>query len=240
MAASGRPLPFFFLAIRRTLTSVAIDLQVCFPQTIIPLTRVKILQGVALPRSLDITGKDFTSVAQVLINDVPSPSVVVLSKNRLLAQVPLALAMATLTSVTVVSNQLTVSPRSLIKFGIPSVPSKVSGILRLMQVFLKVLLTTPGRDIFAPRVGGNALAPLAMSYSESSAGSIISSIILSVTQTQRQIITIQAKDPTIPPAERLLSASVTNAEFNKAEGALIASISLLSQAGTAAIANLAI
>ena len=219
---------------------MAIDLQCVFPQTIIPLTKVKILASAALPRSLDITGKDFTSVAQVLINDVASPSVVVLSKTRLIAQVPLLLANSTLTSVTVVSNQLTVSPRSLIKFEIPMVPSKVSGILRLMQVFLKILLTTPGRDIFAPRVGGNALAPLAMSYSEDSAGGIISSIILSVTQTQRQIITIQAQDPTIPPAERLLSAAVTNAEFNREEGALIASINLISQAGTQAIANLAV
>ena len=219
---------------------MAIDLQVVFPQSVIPLTKVKILPSVALPRTLDIYGKDFSSVAQVFINDVVSPSVVVLSKNRLLAQVPLLLANSTLTSVTVVSNQLTVSPRSLIKFEIPPVASKVSGILRLMQVFLKILLTTPGRDIFAPRVGGNALAPLSMYYSESSAGGIISSIILSVTQTQRQIITIQSQDPTIPPAERLLSATVTNAEFNQEEGALIASISLLSQAGTAATANLAI
>ena len=219
---------------------MAVDLQCVFPQTVIPLTNVKILQGAALPRSLDITGKDFTSIAQVLINDVASPSVVVLSKTRLLAQVPLLLANATLTSVTVVSNQLTVSPRSLIKFAIPPVASKVSGVLRLMQLFLKILLTAPGQDIFAPRVGGNALAPLAMTYGEGAASGIISSIILSVTQTQRQVIYIQAQDPTIPPAERLLSANVTNAEFNYEEGALIASISIISQAGTSAIANLAV
>lgn len=219
---------------------MAIDLQVVFPQTIVPLTKVKLLQAPTLPRSLDITGKDFSSIAQVLINDVASPSVVVLSKTRLLAQVPVLIANSTLTSVTVISNQLTLSPRSLIKFEIPPVASKVSGILRLMQLFLKVLLTSPGQDIFAPRVGGNALAPLAMTYSEGSAGGIISSIILSVTQTQRQIIYIQSQDPTIPPAERLLSATVSNAEFNYEEGALIASIALISQAGTSAIANLAV
>src|ERR1700677_2489084 len=110
---------------------MAIDLQICFPQTIIPLTRVKILQAATLPRSLDVTGKDFTSISQVLINDVPSPSVVVLSKTRLLAQIPVAIAMQALTSVTVISNQLTISPRSLIKFEIPPVPSRVSGIVRL-------------------------------------------------------------------------------------------------------------
>lgn len=215
---------------------MSVDLQVAFPQSTIPLNSVKILQGMK-PRSLDVMGQDFTSVDQVLINDIASPDVAILSKTRLLAQVPAALLNVTLTSVTVLSRELTISPTSLIKFRIGTVASKVSGILRLVQVFLKTLLTTPGRDIFAPRVGGNALKDIGLTFGASQGGNIVSDIVIAVDTTRRQIMTIQGRDPSIPRDERLLAATVTAAAYNRPEAALVVSIQLTSMAGRSATAN---
>lgn len=216
---------------------MSVDFQVVFPQTTVPLTSV-VQQPGLLPRTLSIIGNDFTSVDQVLINDLPAPEVVVLSKTRLLAQVPVQLVNVTITTVTVTSAQLTLSPKSIIKFQIGPTPSKVSGILRLVQIFLKVLLTTPGRDIFAPRIGGNALANVGRSFGSDQGGAVVSDIIVAVDTTRKQIMNIQSRDPSIPRAERLLAATVTAAEFNRIEGALVVAIELTSQAGRAATANI--
>lgn len=218
---------------------MSVDFQVVFPQQVIALNSVRVLAGMS-PRSLDVLGDDFTSVDEVLINDVASPDVVIVSKKRLLAQVPALLVNSTLTSVTVISNRLAMTSKSLIKFRVGQTTSKVSGILRLVQVFLKILLTTPGTDIFAPRVGGNALKNIGLNFGQEQGGTIVSDLVVAVASTQRQLYTIQSSDPSIPRDERLLSASVTAAAYNRAEGALVVSVELLSQAGRSATANIAI
>jgi hypothetical protein len=215
---------------------LSVDFQVVFPQQVVPLNSVRILTGVT-PRSIDVIGTDFRAVDQVLINDLASPDVVILSKNRLLAQVPDAMLQSTLTSVTVVSNSLTLSAKSVIKFQLGKTTSKVSGILRLVQV-LKILLTTTDTDIFAPRIGGNALRDIGLTFGKDQGGSIVSDVIVAVNTTARQITTIQARDPSIARDERLLAAKVTAANFNRSEAALIVTVEITSQAGRSATANI--
>lgn len=216
---------------------MSVDFQVVFPQEVVPLNSVRILPGVS-PRSLDIIGQDFRSIDGVLVNDIPSPDIVVISQKRLWAQVPTQLVNDTLTSVTVISNKLTVTNKSLIKFRIGKTTSKVSGILRLVQLFLKILFTTPGTDIFSPRVGGNALKDIGLTFGKDQGGNITANFVIAVANTQRQIQAIQARDPTIPRDERLLQALVTKAGYNEAEAALVVSVELTSHAGRSATANL--
>ena len=129
------------------------------------------------------------------------------------------------------------SAQSLIKFEIGTVASKVSGILRLLQIFLKILFTTPGRDIFAPRLGGNGLKDVGLTFGEDEGGNIISDFLISVATTQRQILAIQSRDPTLASSERLLSATVVSANYSSTESALIVSVQITSQAGQSATAN---
>jgi hypothetical protein len=218
---------------------LAVDFQVVFPQQVVHLNAVRILPGM-VPRTVDLLSADFRSVDEVLINGLVSPDVVILSQTRLLAQVPDALVRDTITSVTVTSSKLTLTSRSLIKFRLGKTPSKVSGILRLVQIFLKILFTTTGTDIFSPRVGGNALKNIGVTFGAGAGGSIVSDFVVAVDTTQRQIQTIQARDPTIPRDERLLLARVTRAGYDRTEAALIVSLELTSQAGQAATANVMI
>jgi hypothetical protein len=215
---------------------MGVDFQVVFPQEALNLNLVRVADNLAV-RTLDITGNDFRSVDEVLINGSKSPSVVVVSRQRLLAQVPAAALLQRITSVQVTSRSLVLTDRSVIKFQIGQTPSKVRGILRLVQLFLKVLFTTQGSDIFSPNTGASALRNLGRTFGRDEGGGIISDFVLAVSAAQRQIITSQSRDSAIPRDERLLSARITNSSYNKNEAALVVSVELTSQAGRAAVAN---
>lgn len=215
---------------------MAVDLQIAVPQEAILVSRVTAVPGLPV-RTLRISGEDFRSVDEVLMNEVPSPSFVVLNKTTLLAQVPDALKNGTITSVSVLSKNLIITPKSFIKFKLSPVPGKTKGILRLMQVFLRLLLQTPGSDIFAPKLGGGALSHLGQSISTEEGSDVISSFIISVDNTRSQLIQIQGRNQLLPPDERLLSANVLSAGFNKNETAIVTAIQLDSYAGSTAVAR---
>lgn len=220
---------------------MAVDIQVVAPQEVIQLTQVRYTPAgpLGLPTALDIIGADFRSVDEVLINDIPSPDVLVLSQNRLIAQLPDSLqASPNVTSVLVTSRQLTLTSKSFIRFKVSDQPSRVSGILRLVQVFLKVLFTTPGTDIWNRRSGGGGLRRVGTTFGSDDGGNITTDFIISVDTATRQIIASQGRNPSLPPDERLLSAKVTRASFNRELAAILASVEITSQAGRAATANL--
>ena len=222
---------------------MALDLQVVFPQEAIQLNRIRFTppSPFGLPTSLDITGQDFSAVDEVLINDIPSPDVIVLTNNRLIAQLPDILQkVPNVNSVSVLSRRLTITNRSFLRFRISNTPGRVKGVLRLMQLFLKVLFTTPGTDIFNRRTGGGGLSRVGETFGAEEGGDIVSDFVISVSTTARQIIAIQGRDPSLPRDERLLSAKVIRAGFNRELGGIVAAVELTSQAGAAATANLEI
>jgi len=88
---------------------VSIDLQVVFPQEEIELNSIRLVPGP--PSMLDIIGADFRSVAEVKMNGVESPNFMVLSRTRLLAQVPEVLESDRLVDVSVVSRKLAVTEK---------------------------------------------------------------------------------------------------------------------------------
>lgn len=218
---------------------MGVDFQICFPQQIINLSSVQEVVGMS-PRTVSVIGDDFRYVDDVLINGLESPEVVILSKRRLLAQVPAAVGLNPVTNVSVTSNQLAITPQSVISFQVGQTASKVTGLLRLVQVFLKILFTTPGRDIFAPRIGAAALKNVGTTFGSDEGGNIVSDFVISVSTAQRQIISIQSRDPSIPQDERLLTATVLSAAYNSNQMALIVSVEITSQTGRTALANVAV
>ena len=216
---------------------MSIDVQFCYPQEVIKISRVHSVPGLPV-RTLDIYGEDFRAVDQVLMNQVPTSSFVVLSKTRMLVEVPSPLKNMTITSIMVLSRRLLITPRSFIQFRIGTTASKTRGILRLMQLFLKMLLTTPGTDIFAPKVGGGAMVHLGQTVSSDKTTNVVSDLVISVNNTSQQIIQIQGRNQSLPPDERLASAKLLSAGFNRNETAIVASIEVLSHAGRVGLAQL--
>jgi hypothetical protein len=154
------------------------------------------------------------------------------------AVIPSQVPPAYVSAVNVVSRRLMLTAKSLLKFQVSRMPSKVSGILRLVQLFVKILFTTPGSDIFNPKLGGNGLAPLGRSFGKDQSGSILSDFVVAVDNTSRQIVAIQGRQSQLPSDERLLSATVIASQFSVDEGALITTVEVTSQAGRSATASL--
>lgn len=201
------------------------------------MNSVSLVPGLPV-RTLSITGEDFRAVDEVLINQIPSPDFMVVKKTQLLAQVPDSLINQAISSISVLSTKLVTTKKSFIDLKISNLPGKTQGIMRLMQVFLKLLFTTPGSDIFSPQLGGGGLSSLGSNFGVDQGGDIVSGFIVAVDQTARQLIQIQSGQPQLPADERLLSAKVTSAGYVKDQTALLATIDLQSLAGRAAVARL--
>lgn len=209
---------------------MSVDLQVVFPELTVPLSSVSIVPN-SNPVSLLVIGEDFTAVDSVYINDNPSPGFAVLSKTRLVAQVPVNLKYFMVDTVRVTSRALRMSRESRLLFKLGIRPQKVVGIQKLVQLFVKVLFTTPKNDIFVPRLGAAALRNLGQSFASGSGDNVIQDFTLSVGLAKQQLIAVQSRELRLPPSERLLNAKVVGSRFDRQIGSLDVTVELLSQAG---------
>ena len=216
---------------------MTVDYQVLFPQEVVRLNTIQQVPLATRP-TLDIVGQDFSSVDEVLVNDQSSPFIQILSNTRLTAQLPVNVHASEVRSVLVVSRRLTLSKSSVLRFKISDTPAKCTGLLKLMQLYVKLMLTTPGTDIFDPQLGGGVLNMLSSNISGSEGAGVVSQFIISSNNVVRQIIAIQGRQPKLPLDEKLLSANVISAKFSTAQRALFVTVELISQAGRSAISNL--
>lgn len=216
---------------------MAVDYQVVFPVEVIKLNAVRLVPGVR-PPVLDISGQDFRAVDEVVINDVPASGWNVLSKTRLLAILPEGMEPSQVTSLNITSRKLVLTDKSVLKFKVSRTPAKVSGLLRLMQLYIKLMLTTPGTDAFNKKLGGGILRFLGSTSYSAEGGDLVRQFVVANDQVARQIIAIQSRQPALAPDEKLLAARVLSARFSAGQSALIASVELTTQAGRSAAANL--
>jgi len=216
---------------------MAVDYQVVFPVEVIKLNSIRFVFG-SNPPVLDINGQDFRAVDDVVINDQQSLGWAVLSKTRLLAILPAGVAPAQVSSINITSRRLVLNDRSVLKFQISSTPAKATGILRLMQLYVKLMLTTPGSDIFDKKVGGGILNFLGSTSYGAEGGDLVRRFVVANDMVSRQIIAVQSRQPSLPPDEKLLAAKVLSARFSRQQSALLSSIELTTQAGRSAVTNL--
>jgi hypothetical protein len=216
---------------------MAFDIQLSYPQQLVKISSVSLVEGADEP-TIRVIGDDFSAVDEVLLNDIASPHVVVVSNTELLAVIPVEVRGSKLMTVVVVSYRVVYTKQSIVSFRVGGTNRKVSGINRLIQLFLKVLLTTPGSDIFHPGVGGGALRIVGKTISKDAAQSLVGDFVVAVDNTAKQVVAMQSKKSRTPQSERLLSAQVQGARFDESQTALIVTILLVSQAGTVASANL--
>lgn len=214
---------------------MAVDFQICYPQELIPVSKVASVPGDS--SLIEVDGEDFSAIESVSANEVLLTDLIVLSRTKLRARLPPGVTASSVRTVTVTSRRLVLTIRSLLRFKISRFPGKVTGILRMSQLFLKVLLTDPGTDIFNQTLGGGALKGLKRNYALSDTRGIVNDFAISVQTTLRQIIAIQSRQR-IPPEERLVDAQITSSSFSPQEEALLATIELTNQAGQPAILNL--
>jgi hypothetical protein len=218
-----------------------LDMQVIEIRDVLPVIKAEILQGVE-PKSLKIRGKDFHNAYEVFINEQKSPDVIIMSSRELLAQVPINQVNSPIRTIVVISNRLTRTERSKIHFRLGDSVKSVSGMESLIQLYVKILLQTPGTDIFAPNTGGgllNAVGRMSGAVTNS-AGTVTSDLQIAVGRTTKQVIAIQANNSAIHLTERLLLAQLLAADFITSEQALVGRIYLGNQAGQASTVGLVV
>lgn len=200
---------------------------------VLPVTALRNAPGVS-PRSVIVTGQNFTSIDSVLINGMTSPSFVVVNPTSLIAQVPTAIEDVVITDVAVLSAVPSFTGRSLIEFTLGSKVRKLSGTQRLIQNFVRLLLRSPGSNIFSKTSGGG----LPQRIGSTLDNRVAADIAIAVANTKQFIIAAQTPERTIPNEERLLSAEISNLTVDTANASIYITLVLTSHAGARSAATL--
>lgn len=125
-----------------------------------------------------------------------------------------------------------------IQFTFGKRSNTVSGILKLVQMISKMLLTTPGSDFFAANVGTIVKGLFRRGAKPSSIQLLKMEIMVSIQDLERQIQDIQAGEA-IPDDERLREIQIRTVEFLPVSGEWTIQISILSEAGEAVAFDIA-
>lgn len=216
---------------------MAYQLEVVRLRDLLPVRQIsRIVPGVQ-PTMLELKGLDFSSADKVLINESPSPEIMIINKQTLWAQLPEFVRKVS--SIEVLSSNFTKSKEpSRMAFEIGDKTRKVNGIMKLVQLFTKWVLQSPGSDVFDPSRGGGLQEIAGKVNTTRDMQPVMTSITRAVSTTASQIRAAQQKAINLPLSERLLSATVT--ELNVFEAQMLAAVrvKIESFAGTEATAAL--
>ncbi len=191
---------------------------------VLELSSIAEIPGVS-PRAVELRGNRLDVASAVEINGMGAPAFMALGPGRLLAQVPTGL-LGRITEVAVFSDYLDPGGRSLAFYDLGSHPFLVDGKYRVLQNYVKLLMTTPGTDIFSPGSGGGFQQLIVRNVSPGSEPAIAGEIESRNLSVARQIIQAQALDPTIPAGERLLSSTIDNIVVVASQGMVNVFLSL--------------
>jgi hypothetical protein len=190
--------------------------------------------------TVELQGDDFTSVEKVYINDVEVQAFTVINNTTMWALVP-NIALQSLNSVEVVSSRFTkTNVASRVIFEIGTRPKTLDGILRLVQLYTKWLLQSPGSDIFNPTRGGGMQDIVGTLVDIDRMDHVLSSVTRAVENTSKQIRAAQAVAKGLPLSERLLEATLVDMNKIQERMEIQARINIISMAGDEAISALAL
>jgi len=214
-----------------------VDLQVIEIRDLLRVSSVEHVPGLAVP-TVQLTGEDFLHVQDVFLNETQCPDVVVLSATSLLAQLPESVVDRQIVSVVVSSTRLTRTARSTIAFRVADSPGTVDGLTRLIQTFVKLVLTTPGTDIFSRKVGGGLLGVVGKQTADSTAQMLSADFSLAVTRARQQLMTLQAANPKLSLSERLAYATVVGIHYDPSDLSMVGRVALGNQTGRGSVVGM--
>lgn len=214
-----------------------IDIKILSIQDLLPVNGLSYATGIT-PVSLVITGSSYLGATSVYVNDLQVSEFIIVSDNKIIAQLPSGAVGSVIRKVAVIAEKPTVNRASLLQFDLGSSFSLLQGIERLVQIFCKILIQTPGSDKFYPSLGGGLLTVVGSNVSRSDVKGMQASVVSAVSKTRDQILGIQSKNKSIPSDERLLSADASGVGFDVLTTTLSARIALSAVSGKAAVANL--
>lgn len=128
-------------------------------------------------------------------------------------------------------NIIAINPRTRrVSFAFQIVPKKTRGIETLLQLAAKTILTTPGKDVFAPEYGGGLLAYAGRNLNINEIARISADMAYIVRKSEQQIILEQSGNE-FPIQDRLRSLTLLSVDYIESEGALDVRVLVTSEAG---------
>lgn len=214
-----------------------IELQILTIRDLLSVTNVEFAAGIS-PLSVIIQGEKLDQASSVFINDSEVPEFMVLSANKILAQIPTIQRSSILRKVAVIATSPSVTRKSLLQFEVTSSIRSISGIEKLVQAYCKQLLQSPGTDRFRPNDGGGLLKLVGRNVSSGDTQSLQASVVGAINRARDQLIARQNTDRRISADERLLTVTADAIGFDSLTTTLTANIALSAVSGKQAVANL--
>jgi hypothetical protein len=189
------------------------------------------------PLTVELRGTDFSSAETVNINETPVPEFMIVSKTTIYAQLPSS--DSPISSIEVLSSRFSRDVESaMFSFEIGNKTRKVDGVLKLVQMFTKWILQSPGSDLFNPTRGGGLQQIVGKVATGKDMQPVFASITRAVNATVSQIRAAQINVPQLPLSERLLSATLIDMKIYEEQMQARARVALQSAGGAEAVAAL--
>lgn len=173
-------------------------------------------QGLKYPTSVregasgefvELRGTGFTDVGSVLLNGYLAPNFIVESTTRIFVEIPSQAMGEPITDARVLLLSAAYGQESAVVLSVGGGNGFVSGAARLMQLVIKVLLTTPGTNIFSPTLGGGLLQVVGTPFTGRQ--DVENTVRQAVADTEDQLRQIHiAAASRIPDSERLRSLEI--------------------------------
>ena len=200
------------IRIKKEITDSAGDVQAYFEQV---STKDQLTVN---PAIMKIRGSDFSKVVEVWINRIPQ-KFTLMDESTILSTIPESAAV--LETVEVISTARTLNRKSFFSYLLSDKLSTVNGMYKMLGQFIKVLMTTPGTDIFNKKIGGNLQNFVGQNISVSNPQALVAKTVLNIIQTAARV-TIKQIAANVPPEERISDVQVLNVGFDESDPSVLA------------------
>lgn len=206
-------------------------------QDIIPVREITRIVPNVFPTTIEIEGDDFSSVEEVFINETKVPEFVIVSKKKMFVTLPETVRQVR--TISVRSAEFTrTAEGSKVSYQIGNRSRQVNGVLRLVQLFIRYLLTSPGSDIFSPTEGGGLQEAVGVLGTTNKTAPILSVVNACVQRTQDQVTRMQLNQNGLTLDERLLSVEVLDLSVNQNLDEVTARLKIVPYSGDEALVNI--
>lgn len=216
---------------------MAYQLEVVRFRDVLPVLYIPgFVQGLS-PLTVELKGADFSSAVKVSINDTEAPEFMIVDKKTIYAQLPEGIG--PISSIEVLSSRFSREVETAkLEFEVGNKTQKVDGILKLVQLFTKWILQSPGSDLFNPSRGGGLQQIVGKVSTSRDMQTVLAAITRAVSTTVSQIRAAQIAAVTLPLSERLLSATLVDLKVYEAHMQARARVFIQSAGGTEAVSAL--
>jgi hypothetical protein len=188
------------------------------------------------PPSIIVLGDRLNRANEITYNGVQVDEWVVSSESRLVLRIPNSQVGRELAELLVLATVQFAEQDALVQLGLARPVRAVSGIDRLVQQWVMTFLTTPGSDVFNLSSGGGGRSLVGKSVGGNTVPA--ADIAIAVERTKSQLLKAQANNSSIPPSERLLSASLVSVSYDKSNTTAYAVVDLRNVVGASSLVQI--